>query len=35
MGSVIKAVAVDDEPFWREEGLDGLALDPEPNREMC
>jgi monoamine oxidase len=29
MGSVIKAVAVYHEPFWREEGLDGLALDPD------
>lgn len=29
MGSVIKCVSVYDQPFWREDGLDGLALDPD------
>ena len=29
MGSVVKCVAVYDEPFWRDDGLDGLALDPD------
>ena len=29
MGSVVKGVAVYDEPFWREDGLEGFALDPD------
>ena len=29
MGSVVKCVAVYDEPFWRDDGLDGLALEPD------
>ena len=29
MGSVVKCVSVYDEPFWRDDGLDGLALDPD------